>query len=102
MADKSDDRLFAAGKARWLLENARKLTPDQRALLLAVADLEQSRGRALSADERRALDKLVEAQEGYDPRDIERAVQHMVKAKAKRKVVDWPSGLWAKIRKKKS
>ena len=31
-----DDPLFAKGKAQWLLENARKLTPDQRALLLAI------------------------------------------------------------------
>ncbi|HLF25930.1 MAG TPA: hypothetical protein VJG32_06315 [Anaerolineae bacterium] len=100
MVDKPDEALFVAGKAKWLLENARKLTPDQRALLLAVADLEQNRGRQLSAQDQEAIDELAEAQEGYDPNDIERAVQHMLKAKAKRKVVDWPSGLWARVRKK--
>jgi hypothetical protein len=100
MADKPDEALFVAGKAKWLLENARKLTPDQRALLLAVTDLEQGRGRTLSTEEREAVDSLAEAQEGYDPSDIDRAVQHMLKAKAKRKVVDWPSGIWARIRKK--
>ena len=100
MVDKEGDALFVAGKARWLLDNAEKLTPDQRALLLAVADLEEGRGRRLSAEERAAIDRLAEAQEGYSSKDIERAVQHLLKAKAKRKVVDWPSGLWARIRKK--
>jgi hypothetical protein len=79
-----------------------KLTPDQRALLLAVADLEQGRGRTLSAEERAAIDRLADAQEGYNPKDIEQAVRYMLDAKTKRQVVDWPSGLWAKIRKKKS
>ena len=100
MAEKPEEALFAAGKAKWLLDNAQKLSPDQRALLLAVADLEEGRGRALSDEERTAIEKLAESQEGYDPRDIEHAVQHMLKAKTKRKVVDWPSGLWSRIRKK--
>jgi hypothetical protein len=101
MGDNPEDRLFVAGKAKWLLDNASKLTADQRGLLIAVADLERSRGRVLSHEEKEAIDKLVEMQEGYDPGDIERAVQHMIQAKAKRKVVDWPSGLWTKIRKKR-
>ena len=100
MADKTEDTLFAAGKAKWLLDHARELTPDQRALLLAVADLEQGRGRRLSVEEQKAIDTLVEMQEGYDPSEIERAVQHMIRAKTKHKVVDWPSGIWQKIRKK--
>jgi len=102
MAYKTDDQLFMAGKAKWLLENAQKLTPDQRALLLAVADLEQGRGRKLTAEERKALDSLAESQEGYDPKDIEKAVQYMIGAKTKRKAaVEWPSGLLARFRKKK-
>jgi hypothetical protein len=101
MSDTSEETLFVAGKAKWLLDNARKLTPDQRALLLAVADLEKSTGRKLSKQEREAVDRLAEEQEGYDPGDIEKAVQHMVKAKAKHQTVDWPSGLWARIRKRK-
>lgn len=102
MADKPQDPLFVAGKAKWLLDHARELTPDQRALLIAVTDLEQRQGRTLSAEERQAVDKLVAMQEGYDPGEIERAVQYMIQAKAKHKVVDWPSGIWQKIRKKKS
>lgn len=102
MDENQEDTLFVAGKAKWLLENAQKLTPDQRALLLAVADLEQNMGHRLSSRERAAVDQLAEAQEGYDPSEIERAVQYMVKAKTKRKVVDWPSGIWSRLRKKQS
>jgi C4-dicarboxylate-specific signal transduction histidine kinase len=102
MAEKEHDALFVSGKAKWLLDHARELTPDQRALLLAVANLEQSQGRTLSTEDRKAIDKLVDMQEGYDPSEIEQAVQHMIQAKTKRKVVDWPSGIWQKIRKKKS
>lgn len=101
MADKRENTLFAAGKAKWLLENARQLTSDQRALLLAIADLAQGSGRTLTEEEHQAVDKLIEMQEGYDPSDIEQAIQYMIQAKAKRKVVDWPSGLWSKFRKKK-
>ena len=96
-----DDPLFMAGKAKWLLDNAQKLSPDQRALLLAVANLDVQSGRKLSAEEQRALDELAAQAEGYDPKEIERAVKYMVEAKAKRKVVDWPSGLWRKVRNRK-
>ena len=93
--------LFATGKAKWLLENARQLSPEERALLLAVADLDVKSGRKLSAEEQAALDELAAQAEGYDPEEIEQAVQHMVEAKSKRKVVDWPSGIWRKAGSKK-
>lgn len=102
MTDKGQDALFVSGKAKWLLNHARELTPDQRALLLAVADFEKSQGRKLTAEDRKAIDRLIEMQEGYDPSEIEQAVQHMIQAKTKRKVVDWPSGIWQRIRKKKT
>jgi len=102
MTGKQHDALFVSGKAKWLLDHARELTPDQRALLLAVADFEKSQGRKLTADDRKAIDRLIDMQEGYDPGEIERAVRHMVEAKTKRQVVDWPSGIWQKIRKKKA
>ena len=101
MTEKGQDALFVSGKAKWLLDHARELTPDQRALLLAVANFEQSQGRKLTAEDRTAIDRLIEMQEGYDPSEIEQAVQHMIQAKTKRKVVDWPSGIWQRIRKKK-
>jgi C4-dicarboxylate-specific signal transduction histidine kinase len=101
VAKAEEDSLFMAGKAKWLLDNLEQLSPDQRALLLAVANLDMQSGRKLSAEEQRALDELSSKAEGYDPGEIERAVKYMVEAKAKRKVVDWPSGLWRKVRKKK-
>ncbi len=96
-----DDPLFAKGKAKWLLENARKLTPDQRALLLALADLDVVAGRQLTSEERAALEELSTQTEGYDPNDIQRAIQHIVEAKTKRKVVDWPKDLKRKTQPKK-
>ncbi len=96
-----DDPLFAKGKAKWLLENARKLTPDQRALLLALADLDVVAGRQLTSEERAALEELSTQTEGYDPNDIQRAIQHIVEAKTKRKVVDWPQDLKRKTHPKK-
>ena len=102
MSDKAEESLFVAGKAKWLLDNAGKLTPDQRALLLAVASLELGTGRKFTEEERNAIDKLTEAQDGYDPKEIEDAVQYMIQAKTKGKVVDWPSGLWRRFRRKLS
>ena len=101
MSKAEEDSLFAAGKAQWLLKNARQLTPEQRALLLAAADLDVKSGRKLTSEERAALDELSTQAEGYDPQEIARAVQHMVEAKSKRKVVDWPTGLWRGLGRKK-
>ena len=88
-----DDPLFARGKAQWLLENARKLTPDQRALLLAIVDLDVASGHALTPDERAALEELAAQSEGYDANEIQQAMKHIVEAQTKRKVVDWPKDL---------
>lgn len=96
-----DDPLFAQGKAKWLLENTRKLTPDQRALLLALTDLDVAAGRQVSAEERAALDELAAQVEGYDADEIQRAMKHMVEAQTKRKVVEWPKDLKRKSPPKK-
>ena len=96
-----EEPLFAAGKAKWLLENARKLSPDQRALLLAIADLNVQAGRQLTSEEHAALDELAAQADGYDPQEIAQAMRQMVQAKTKRKVVDWPKDLSRKVREKK-
>jgi hypothetical protein len=93
------ESLFGAGKAKWLLENARKLSPDQRALLLAMADLDVQAGRTITPEDRAALDELVAQAEGYDPGEIERAMKHMVEAKSTRKTIEWPEGLTRKKQK---
>ncbi len=102
MTTNKEDSLFVAGKAKWLLENAQKLTPEQRALLLAMADANVAAGHKLTTEERAALDEVAANIDGYDPKEIEEAVRHMVKAKSNRKVVDWPSGLYRLVGKKKN
>ena len=101
MARAKQEPVFMAGKARWLLDNVQQLSPEQRALLLAVANLDIESGHKLTSEERAALDKLSAQAEGFDPKEIEKAVHHMVEAKSKRKVIEWPSGLYQRIRKKK-
>jgi hypothetical protein len=90
------ESLFSTGKAKWLLENARKLSPDQRALLLAMADLDVQAGRTITPEDRAALDELAAQVEGYDPGEIERAMKHMVEAKATHQAIEWPDGLTRK------
>jgi hypothetical protein len=101
MTKNDEEPIFVAGKAKWLLDNAQKLTVEQRALLLAMADLDVASGHKLTTEERAALDQVSANIDGYDPKEIEEAVRHMVKAKSKRKVVDWPSGLYRLVGKKK-
>jgi hypothetical protein len=101
MTNSEEEHIFVAGKAKWLLDNAQKLSGEQRALLLAVADLDVASGHKLTAEERAALNEVSANVDGYDAKEIEEAVRHMVKAKSKRKVVDWPSGLFRLVGRKK-
>lgn len=96
------DSLFANGKAKWLLKHADQLTPDQRALLLAMVDLDVQTGYELSAEEQAALDSLAAQMDGYDADEITAAMKHLVEAKPTRKVVDWPKDLSRKLHDKKS
>ncbi len=102
MAEKRSETLFAAGKARWLLDNVDKLDEDQRALLLALAELGKDTGRDLTEDEKAALDKLAAETQGFDASEIQSAVQKMVKAKTKRETgLEWPAGLSRKVKRSK-
>ncbi len=96
------DSLFAAGKARWLLQNADKLSEDERALLLAIVELEKSAGREVTPEEQKALDKLAAKAGDYDPGEIAEAVNRMMTAEATHHPVDeWPSAIHRIIKKKK-
>ncbi len=96
---KQDNTLFSAGKARWLLQNVQKLDEGQRALLLAIAELDKDTGRELTDEERAALTKLAAETQGFDPVEIQAAVQKMVKGKAKRKPIkEWPSSVVSKLK----
>ena len=73
-------RLRARGK--------RKLDDDQRALVLALAEVEADR---LSEEERTALDEMKAQVKDYDTEDLARAVEHMVSAEAAAdRKMDWP------------
>jgi hypothetical protein len=99
---KSESTLFSAGKARWLLENVGKLDEGQRALLLAIAELDKDTGRELTDEERAALDKLAAETQGFNPVEIQTAVHKMVKGKAKRKPIkDWPSSIVRRLKRSK-
>ena len=99
---KQEATLFSAGKARWLLDNVGKLDEDQRALLLAIAELDKDTGRTLTDEERAAMDKLAAKTQSFDAAEIQSAVQKMVKGKAKRKPVKgWPAGIVHKLKRAK-
>jgi hypothetical protein len=99
---KSQSTLFSAGKAQWLLENVRELDESQRALLLAIAELDKDTGRKPTDEERAALDKLAAETQGFNPVEIQTAVQKMVKGKAKRKPIKgWPSSVVSKLKRSK-
>jgi hypothetical protein len=95
------DTLMVAGKARWLLEGGLdELDEGERALLLALANLEADTGRTVTQEEREALDRIAERSE-KDADDIAQAIRHMVEAKAtKNRRLDW-SALKRRIQRKK-
>ena len=95
------DSLMVSGKARWLLEGGLdELDEGERALLLALANLEADTGRTVTQEERQALDRIAERSE-QDADDISQAIKHMVEAKAKKeRGLDW-SGLKRRIQRKK-
>ena len=91
---KKSDTLFSPGKARWLLEHADKLDESERALLLAIAELSKNTGLELDDEERAALEKLAAETQGFDPVEIQSAVQKMVNEEAKHKpITNWPSDI---------
>jgi hypothetical protein len=99
---KQDNTLFSTGKARWLLDNVQELDEGQRALLLAIAELDKDMGCGLTDEERAALNKLAAETQGFDPVEIQAAVQKMVKGKAKRKpITEWPSSIVSKLKRSK-
>ncbi len=103
--DQSKRSLFATGKAKWLLQNADKLSEDERALLLAIAEVERGSGRTITPEEEAALDKLaaqVMKADGYELDDLMAAVNQMMTAETRHPVDEWPSAVHRIIKKKKS
>ena len=90
-----------AGKARWLLEGgAQELSAGERALLLAIAQLESDGTRKITEEEKEALDHIASTQ-SFDADEIARAVQQMKTAEAKKeRKLDW-SELKNRLKRKK-
>ncbi len=99
MTDK--ESLMLAGKARWLLEGgAQELSAGEKALLLALANLEADSGREITKEEKEALDQIA-ATQSFDAEEIARAVQEMKTAEAKKeRKLDW-SELKNRLKRKK-
>jgi hypothetical protein len=97
LTKKHDDKtVFSPGKARWLLENVEKLDENERALLLAMAELAKDEGRQLTEEERVALDKLAAETREFNPSEIQGAVHKMVEDKPKHK----PDQDWSDVSRK--
>jgi len=102
LTKKRDNTVFSPGKAQWLLDNLERLDEGERALLLALAQLDHDTGRKLADEERAALDKLATETHEFSATEIQNAVQKMVKEKPKRKTKEkWPSDLKRKLKKAK-
>jgi len=102
LTKKRDPTVFSPGKARWLLENVEQLDEGERALLLALTQLDEGAGRKLTDDERAALDKLTAETHEFSVSEIQGAVQKMVRDKPKHEAGDeWPSDLKRKLKRAK-
>ena len=85
MAKKHEQHVFSPGKARWLLQHIDQLDDDQRALLLAITELDKDMGRELTEEEHAAVEKLAAETQGFSPAEIRDAVQKMIEGKTTHK-----------------
>ncbi|MFL7790899.1 MAG: hypothetical protein AB8I69_02070 [Anaerolineae bacterium] len=86
--EKKEPVLSPKGIQKLLKGGGKKLTDDERALLLALASVEADN---LSEQEREALDKLKGQVKNYDAEALVQAVEHMVTAKpVEERKIEWP------------
>ena len=79
MTDDEQDTVFNPGQADWVEKKAAKdLDKDQRALLLAMVQLEAEIGHELGPDERSAIESLAGQLDGFDAQEIRKAIAQMV------------------------
>lgn len=83
----------SAEEIRRLLERLGDLSEDERALLLALAELDQETGHALSPEAQRLLEALAASLRAYDPAEIRAAVRRMVHARPQSPGERWPADL---------
>jgi len=87
-------------RIRRLLERLPDLSEDERALLLALAELDQEIGRSLSPAERQLLQRLAASLEHYDPEEIRAAIRHIVRSRAQGPADAWPGDLRRRLRRR--
>jgi hypothetical protein len=86
--DRPDSILRPEGIQKLLEGGGEKLTDDERALLLAMAEVNAEN---LSEQEREALDELKAQMKGYDAGALVQAVEHMIKAEpVEGRKLEWP------------
>jgi len=79
MTDDEQDTVFNPGQAdRVEKKTAKDLDKDQRALLLAMVQLETEIGHELSPDERSAIESLAGQLDGFQAQEIKKAIASMV------------------------
>jgi len=88
------------GAIRRLLERLPDLSEDERALLLALTQLDQEIGRPLSPEEQQLLQRLAASLEGYDPEEIRAAIRRLVQSRPQRPAESWPGDLRRRLRRR--
>ncbi|MCS6963135.1 HrpJ domain-containing protein [Thermoflexus sp.] len=83
-----------------LLERLTDLSEDERALLLALTQLDQEIGRSLSPEEQQLLQRLAASLESYDPEEIRTAIRRMVQSRPQRPAEPWPGDLRRRLRRR--
>jgi len=84
--------LLSPNGVRKLLEDGgESLTEDERALLLALLNVDAETGGTLTRKDRAAMDELTVRLKDYDAEELTRAVKHLVTAKPRQdRKLEWP------------
>jgi len=78
---------------RRLAERLRALSEDERALLLALAELDQETGAPLSPEMRELVQALAASLRSYDPEEIRAAIRRVVRSPSQHPSGSWPGEL---------
>lgn len=94
MADSTADKqeLFRPGKAEWLRkEGGQSLDGDQKALLLALMQLEAASGRELTPEETQTIESLGEQLPDNTTEQLRQAMQRLVQSPTDPdRKISWP------------
>jgi len=83
---------------RRLTEQLRELSEDERALLLALAELDQETGTSLSPEMQELLQALAASLKSYDPEEIRAAIRRVVRSPSRQTSGSWPGKLRRRMR----